>query len=151
MTQTAELTGAPGSGATLSAAKSTIAMGTRALPDQKQRPYGVIDIFDEPESGWVNSSSPTYTAAVPPSADSVAGNELTLTQNAKVLTGGLGASDYNQGDYDQAYIWHASDDFSVPIILSAKGLTANIYGPTVTVDYAFAWDGGGDVFVFDGK
>jgi hypothetical protein len=148
MTQTAELNSGPcDCGSVVSAAKSTIAVNTGTWHYSEPPPQ--IFIFTEPEGGWVNSSSPKFTASA---LNALSFSTLTLSQNAEVLVSGIGYSSFKRDDADLAYLWHASKDFgSSPIILSAWGLTTLLQQTTVTADYAFAWDDAGNVFVFDGK
>jgi hypothetical protein len=162
MTQTAELT-VPNSyaGGSIAAVASAIAVGVQGLGSQNKRPYGAIWIFDEPKGGWVSSSTPTYTPTAPVSAcylSAVNGFAAdSLTQNGHVLVGGIGSNNYKTHIHgsptiiDEAYLWHADQEFSIPIVLSAKGLTTTLYSSTVTANYAFAWDEYGNVFVFNGK
>jgi hypothetical protein len=137
MSQTAILAGGGGE---VAAAKSTIAAwgGDR------------IFVYIEPQGGWVNSSTPTFTAA--------AGHKyilpnpvVALTQSAQVLVGGISESVRMKNQVDETFLWHADNDFSTPITLSAAGLTTTLQGATVTAGYAFAWDSFGNVFVFDGN
>jgi hypothetical protein len=147
MTQTAELAG-NGYPAQLSAAKSSIAF----TAGRQSRGEGEIYIYDEPEGGWMNASSPNFTATADNSAVlGVAG--ITLSQDAQVLAAGIGSSNFQKPDnYDRAYLWHADKDFgSSPIKLSTTGLSTGLYGATVAEPYAYAYDRGGNIFVFDGK
>ncbi|HEX8815066.1 MAG TPA: hypothetical protein VF753_06160 [Terriglobales bacterium] len=151
MTQTAELTSQRGTGdVAVSAAKSTIAIGSPILHGQQNEPYGGIDIYAEPGGGWTNSSTPTYIVSVPQNAYSI-GGAATLTQSAQVLVSGYGFSNFKKGYQDLAYLWHADKEFGSSITLSAAGYTKSLEAATVTADYAFAWDIFGNIFIFDGK
>jgi hypothetical protein len=153
MTQTAELWAQPGEigyegyvSGTVAAEKSTIVIDT---PDNEQG--SPIYIYIEPKGGWVDTSSPNFTANVPANNTALGRGGITLTQSAQVLVTGVGHS-YKKNQWDLAYLWHANKDFgSSPIVLSAVGYTTTLQGATVTTDYAFSWDGWGNVFVFDGE
>jgi hypothetical protein len=139
MTQTALLSGFANWGP-VTVGTSTVAAGDGEAS---------ILIFTEPEGGWQNASTPTYTASA---EHGVALEYPALSQNGSILVSGFGSSYKKKSDWDQAYLWHANKDFgSSPITLSASGLTTTLEAATVTKDYAFAWDIYGNVFVFYGK
>jgi hypothetical protein len=150
MVPTATLAGQPGNAgltAAVSVAESTVAIATTLPSGQVIAP---IFIYTEPEGGWVNSSSPNFTASAPTGI--LLGNYgITLTQNAQVLVTGVGSDNKVKIVYKLAYLWHASNQWREAITLNAEKLTTGLLGATVTKDYAFAWDANGNVFVFDGK
>jgi hypothetical protein len=155
MTETATLTGPEGVAGNInsyvSVAKSSIALSAILGSTKGPETVGVIDIFNEPEGGWVSSSSPNYTAKAR-STTITLGVPVTFAQNAEVLTGGEGSTRIgNPKTDDLTYLWHAQNGFSYGVELSAQGLTPGLIGTTVTKDYAFAWDALGNVFVFDGN
>jgi hypothetical protein len=139
MTQTAVLSGTGGS----------VAVGSSTIADGSGPQGDPISIFIEPEGGWQNASTPTYTASA---HGGVYLEYPALSQDGAILVSGFGSSYRKKGDWDEAYLWHASKDFgSSPITLSTSGLSTALEAATVTKDYAFAWDIFGNVFVFDGK
>jgi hypothetical protein len=149
MTQTAELTGAAGPPGPVSIAKSTIAVST--TPVEHTLPVGALKIFLEPEGGWVDSSSPNYSAAPKSTLVNFAQRDVTLRQDAEVLVGGSGSSQSKPLIADLVYLWHADNDFDYAITLSTKGMSDSLLGSTVNKDYAFTWDEQGNVYVFKGN
>jgi hypothetical protein len=149
-TQTAELNAGVAVCCTfegVSAAESTIALSTGNF--HGQQPPAQILIFNQPEGGWQNSSSPTFTASA---SNAEMFFSPSLTQNAQVLVSGYGSSYFKKGYMDLAFLWHSDEAFgSSPITLSAAGLTGSLNAATVTADYAFAWDSYGNIFVFKGN
>ncbi|HEX8816819.1 MAG TPA: hypothetical protein VF753_15080 [Terriglobales bacterium] len=111
--------------------------------------YDVVWIFDEPSGGWTDSAQPSFALTQPNQLD--IGDRASLTQNGEVLTVCCGRTSGKSEPLDLGFVWHADQDWSTAIRLSAEGLTSSAGWCTSTHDWAFLADEYGNIFVFDGK
>ncbi|HEX8815365.1 MAG TPA: hypothetical protein VF753_07685 [Terriglobales bacterium] len=147
MTQNAKLTIAGRSGDlgnSVAIAKGVVVAG---MPDNGAG--GQLAIYDEPQSGWANTSQPSYLLFDDESVS--LGYVVSLTENGSVLTACCGRTFEKDHPLDLSFLWHADQQWSKTIRLSAEGLTDSAGALTSTADWAFTADQQGHLFVFDGK
>ncbi|HEX8817843.1 MAG TPA: FG-GAP repeat protein [Terriglobales bacterium] len=151
MTQTAEIgAGVPDLfGTTVSLSKQVLAVGVPLYRDSNGI-VGAVEIYDEPQTGWVDQASPNYLLSEAQGKDLGAAVNIT---GRGVLTACCSTSNIkgHPSPRDTAYLWHEDQKWSETIKLSAKGLTATVTTSTSLADWAFVGDEYGNIFIFDGK